>query len=224
MDGSSDDHPPVVTLAALYGAGGGAIGPRVADRLGVPYLARVVGGNDAAPRWGRGDEGAGPLDDEPRTPLERVTAGLGRLSTLTGGVGGSMERLDAREGEVRSRVEELLAEASRSGGVVLGRGGMVVLRSVPWALHVHLGGPPELRIARRMEHDGIDRATAEADQQAEDRARISYVRRVYGADGEDPGWYHLMLDSTALDDDTCVELIVAAAAARVRDPRPSPTI
>jgi hypothetical protein len=32
---------------------------------------------------------------------------------------------------------------SVSGGVALGRGGMVVLRDVPWALHVHLGGPPE---------------------------------------------------------------------------------
>jgi hypothetical protein len=31
-----------------------------------------------------------------------------------------------------------------------------------------------------------------------------------------------MLDSTALDLDTCVELIVTASEARVRDPRPSP--
>jgi cytidylate kinase len=41
-------------------------------------------------------------------------------------------------------------------------------------------------------------------------------------DGEDPSLYHLMLDSTALDIDTCVELIVTAAQARTRRPRPSP--
>ncbi len=101
---------------------------------------------------------------------------------------------------------------------------MVILRSVPWALHVHLGGPREARVAQRMALEGIDRATAEARQEAEDRARMSYVSRVYGVDGGDPALYHLMLDSTAIDVDTCVELIVIAARARTRHPRPSPPI
>ena len=48
----------------------------------------------------------------------------------------------------------------------------------------------------------------------EDRARIEYVRRAYGVDGMDPALYHLMLDSTALSLDACVELIVAASQAR----------
>ena len=33
---------PVVTLAALYGAGGTVVGPRVAERLGVPFLDRGI--------------------------------------------------------------------------------------------------------------------------------------------------------------------------------------
>lgn len=101
---------------------------------------------------------------------------------------------------------------------------MVVLRSVPWALHVHLGGPTQSRIAHGMALDGIERVTAEARQHAEDRARASYVRRAYGVDGGDPAWYHLMLDSTAVDHQTCVELIVTAAIARARDPRTSAPI
>jgi cytidylate kinase len=92
---------------------------------------------------------------------------------------------------------------------------MVVLLSVPWALHVHLGGPRDARIAWRMDLDGIDRETAEARQKAEDRTRMSYVRRVYGVDGEDPRLYHVMLDSTALSVDACVEIIVAASRDRV---------
>jgi len=75
-----------------------------------------------------------------------------------------------------------------------------------------------------MTSDGIDRATAEARQKAEDRSRIEYVQRVYGVDGLDPALYHLMLDSTALPVDTCVELIVTAARARTGHPRPSPPI
>ena len=70
----------------------------------------------------------------------------------------------------------------------------------------------------------VERSVAEKRQQVEDRARVGYVRRAYGADGLDPCWYHLILDSTAVDIDDCVEQIVAAARARVRHPRPSPPI
>ena len=35
---ASDDTQPLVTIAALYGAGGSVIGPRVAARLGVAFM------------------------------------------------------------------------------------------------------------------------------------------------------------------------------------------
>jgi cytidylate kinase len=99
---------------------------------------------------------------------------------------------------------------------------MVVLRSVPQALHVHLGGPAEARVQQRMALDGIDHATARRRCELTDRTRLRYVRSAYGIDGEDPSLYHLMLDSTAVDLDACVDLIVMAAQARTRQPRPSP--
>ena len=34
--------PAVVTLAALYGAGGSVVGTRVAERLGVAFLDRAI--------------------------------------------------------------------------------------------------------------------------------------------------------------------------------------
>ncbi len=164
------------------------------------------------------------VDEAPSRGMQRLTASLGRASTISGATGGSIEQLDAEVRSIRGQIEEFLARASISGGVAVGRGGMVILRSVPWALHVHLGGPREARVAQRMALEGIDRATAEGRQKAEDGARISYVSRVYGVDGTDPALYHLMLDSTALDVDTCVEVIVTAARARTRHPRASPPI
>jgi len=47
-----------------------------------------------------------------------------------------------------------------------------------------------------------------------DRARMAYVRHFYDADPRDPDLYHLMLDSTELPLETCVELILTAARAR----------
>jgi cytidylate kinase len=204
----------VVTLAALYGAGGSVVGPRVAERLGVPLLDRGIP-DAVAQQAGLPPEAVAGVDDEPRSAMDRLMASLGRSANSSGGTAGSIEHLDLQERAVRAHIEEFLARSSVSGGVAVGRGGMVVLRSVPWALHVHLGGPRESRLRQRMALEGIDRDTAEHRQRAEDSARRRYVRRAYGVDGDDSNLYHLMIDSTAIGLDTCVDLIVAASRARV---------
>lgn len=215
---SSRDLKPVVTLSALYGAGGSLVGPRVAERLGVPFLGREIP-DAVADRTGLSRAAVAVADETPQTGRERLISRLGRASTVSGGSAGSPEDLDLQERRLRGHIEEFLARATISGGVALGRGGMVVLRDVPSALHVYLRGPREARVRQGMAIEGIDREAAERRQKAEDKARIQYVRRAYGVDGEDPGMYHLMLDSTALDLDVCVELIVAASQARIRNPR-----
>jgi Cytidylate kinase-like family len=212
---------PVVTLAALYGAGGSVIGPRVAERLGVPFLDREIP-EAVAERTGLSTDAVAVVDEAPRSPGEKLISRLGRASTISGAATSPPDDLDLQERRLRGHFEELLARAGASGGVALGRGGMVVLRAVPLALHVYLGGPREARVRQAMTIEGVDRETAERRQKAEDKVRIGYVRRAYGVDGEDPRWYHLMLDSTALDLDVCVELIVAASDARMRDPRTTP--
>lgn len=221
MPPADSPHPPVVTVAALYGAGGSVVGPRVAERLGVAFLDREIPAA-AAVSAGVSDEAIAGVDDEPRSGVERLVDTLSRVTTTTGGAGGSVERLDLQERRLRAYIEQFLAESVVSGGVTIGRGGMVVLRSVPWALHVYLGGPREARLRQRMALEGIDRQTAERRQRAEDRSRIDYVSRAYGIDGTDPSHYHLMLDSTVLPLDTCVDLVVQAALARTREPNASP--
>ena len=202
----------MVTLAALYGAGGSVVGPRVADRLGVPFLDRGIP-EAVAKEAGLSDQAVDEIDEKPRSTTTRLVATLGRTATA-GGSEGSVDRLDLQERRLRSYIEEFLAESAASGGVALGRGGMVVLRDVPWALHVYLGGPVDARIEQAMRIDRIERDQAEREQKLEDRARIDYVQRAYGVDGTDSVLYHLTLDSTALELDACVELIVAASRAR----------
>jgi hypothetical protein len=210
-------HRPLVTIAALWGAAGSEIGERVADELGVAFVDRVIPETVAA-QTGLDEVAVDEASGGARTPLRRVVDVIGRATTGAGEVGGSFERLDVDDRNLRARVEALLARTCADGGVALGRGGMVVLRTVPWALHVYLSGPREGRIERRMATEGIDRPTAEAEQRREDRDRISYVRRAYGVDGEDPALYHLMLDTVALGVDTSVDLIVAAARRRCSSP------
>jgi Cytidylate kinase-like family len=220
-DGRHPRVPPVVTLAAYYGAGGHVVGPRVAERLGVAFLDRGIL-RAVAERMRLPEEAAEEYDEQRQEPrgIGRFLESLGRVP---GPYGTAVDDLHGDEARYRSETEGFLARASTSGGVLLGRGGMVVLRSVPHALHVMLGGPREARVTQAMILEGIDRSTAERRQDAHDRARVDYVRRLYGVDPDDPHLFHLRIDSTAVDLDTCVEVIVAASRSRATSGQPERT-
>ena len=51
-------------------------------------------------------------------------------------------------------------------------------------------------------------------RRATDRAREAYVQHFYRVDPRDASLYHLVIDSTAIPLDACVEMIVTAATAR----------
>ena len=117
---------------------------------------------------------------------------------------------------MQAHIEDFLARASASGGVILGRGGAVVLASVPGTLHVFLRGSHDARVKRVMDREHVDKETAEHRVGANDRARREYVRQRYGVDGEDPSLYHLVIDGCAFDEDSIVDFIVKASQLRLR--------
>lgn len=206
---------PVVTLAALYGAGGSVIGPRVAERLGVPFLDRAIP-SPVARRAGVPEVAVAQADDEPRARWNQVLDALGKASPPTA-ASGQLEQLDLEERKMHAEIERFLADASRTGGVVLGRGGAVVLASVEGALHVYLGGNRDARIQRVMQLQELTKESAARHVKAHDRARRDYVRSVYGIDGDNPTLYHLMIDAISLGVDLCVDLVVSASESLTRD-------
>jgi cytidylate kinase len=206
-------NPAVVTVAALHGARGSVVAPRVAERLGVRFLDRAIP-TSVAQRAGLPEEAVEAVDERPRSAADRLVWGLARVANSSTASERDPTRVEFEQRRLHGEIEEFLAHASLSGGVVLGRAGAVVLADVPGALHVYLGGPQEARIQAIVELEGVDRDTAEREVKAHDRARRNYVQGAYGVDGDDPSLYHLMLDATALDVDACVELIVAASKFR----------
>jgi cytidylate kinase len=80
---------------------------------------------------------------------------------------------------------------------------------------VRLFGPKAARIAQAARIENVDPPAARRLLPEVDRARAQYVRRLYCADIDDPGFYHLQIDSTALPLGTCASLITAAYEARV---------
>lgn len=216
--GPAADRSPVVTLAALHGTGGSVVGPQVAERLGVEFFDRAISAA-IAERSGLTEGAVAAVDDRPRRGVDRLVSNVARVANATTATGRPVELVDLEERRLRGEIEEFMARASRRGGVVLGRGGAVVLGSVPGALHVYLGGAREGRVEQVMESEHVDREIAERRVDANDRARREYVQEFYGVDGDDLSLYHLVLDAVALGVDGCVELIVLASNHRTGSER-----
>jgi cytidylate kinase len=201
--------PGVVTISAAYGASGSLIAPRLADRLGVPFVDRFV---SVALAHELATSGEGLHETErSATPTSKLLLYLARLPSVLGTPVPDLETLD-REQRLRRESDEMLQKLeSTTGAVVLGRAAAVVLSDRAAVLHVRLDGPADRRRTRAMAIEGIDEATARQRQAETDRARDLYVRRLYGRDAADLSLYHLWIDSTLVGVDACIDLLASAA-------------
>lgn len=193
----------VVTISASYGAGGSWVGPHVAEQLGCRFIDRAIP-VQVAERLAVPVAHAEAHDE---TAAPRFTRLLARLPNTSGVV-----VPEATKAEFCRETERLLLEAADEGDVVmLGRAAAIVLGDRPGAFHVRLDGPAEARVFQAMQIEQIDEDEARRRQRNSDRARTDYVKHFYRADPRDPSYYHLVLRSTELPLETCVELIVTAA-------------
>lgn len=210
----------VVTLSASFGSGGSVIGPAVAEQLDLPFLDRAIPVAVA-------EALAVPMsdvlahDERRASGFGRLFASLARAAALPDTEFGTVPSAaraslgDQPEQAFRDQTERVLHQiAETDGGVILGRAAAIVLRDQPGALHVRLDGPLEGRVQRAVGFERIDADQARKLAAETDRAREAYVKHFYKCDPRDARHYHLVLDSTALDLDTCAELIVSAARAR----------
>lgn len=204
---------PVVTISAPYGAGGSYIGPLLAERLGVPFVDRAIPVS-VSRRLDIPVDDAISREEVAQDTLTRWAAYFAPAVQLFGGMALGEQPLHDDEA-FRMATEEALREHAADGAVILGRAGAIVLREVPRAVHVRLHGPREGRIEQAMRLRGVDRETAERDLKSSDLAREAYVKTWYRADPADAHHYHLVIDSTRLPLDCCLEMIVTAVNTRM---------
>ena len=201
----------LVALSASYGAGGGRIGPALAQRLGVPFVDRAIPTAVAEELSVSLDDAVAHDEQSAPSFIERMLGGF--LGSDTGAPTPLPAQAMSGEDFRRATEEVLCRQADTGEGVILGRGGAVVLRDHPRALRVRLDGPVERRVRQAMRMQDVDQETARRTVRRLDRAHAAYLKQFYGVDVDDPTLYHLRIDSTAMPLDTCVELIVVAASA-----------
>jgi cytidylate kinase len=204
----------LVALSAAYGAGGSRIAPALAERLGVPFVDRAIPGA-VAERLSMPLDDAVAHDEQTSTSwIERMLGGF--LGSDTGAPAPMTAEIATGEDFRRATEEVLRRQAETGEGVILGRGGAIVLREDPRALRVRLHGPVQRRVAQAMRLQGVDEATARETIRRLDRTHSAYLKQFYGADIDDPSLYHLVIDSTVIPMEACVELIALATRSLIR--------
>lgn len=198
------DPPPVVTLFELYGAGAADVGVRVAEALGMPFHAQAFSSEE--------------LEDP--SALEQNAV----LATVLAVLGGAYRGLEGRDiVATQQQKHDLVAEnnrvvrqLARSGGVIVGRNGAVVLADRPNTLHVLLTGARQDRIERAARQADISADRAARRLEREDDVRAEMSKALYGWDPRQPDRYDLVLDTSRIPPAGAAEAIVHALRAVLR--------
>ena len=201
----------VVAISAAYGARSGQIGPALAQRLGVPFVDRVIAHRVAGRLDVSVDEAVKNWEPRPLSFVERMMSAFLGADTIApvGPPPDTVTPEDFRQATERA----VLEQAATGEGVILGRGCVAVLQQAPAVLRVRLTGPRDRRLEQAVKTSGLSESRARDTMDHLDRYHAEYLKQFYGVNIDDPTMYHLMIDATALDNDACVSLMVAASHA-----------
>jgi len=176
----------VVTISRQIGSLGFSIGKALADHLGYKLVWRELI-NQAAIRAGAPEVALAMIDE---------------LHLL--GISPSQDQCQ----EYNRAVELVLCELAHQGNVVIvGRGGQLVLKDHPEAVHVRIIAPLEVRVMRVVASRKVTTDAALAQIQATDRARRQYFQRFYQRNWDDPELYDLTINTGRIDAAIAVQII-----------------
>ncbi len=193
-----------ITVEREYGAGGGVIAKKLAERLGWKLWDQQLTCEIA--RVAKVDQSVVERMDE------RCDSLFYRLMKVF--MRGSMEQSLAVRGmdhfDADSMVEfmqrVISGAASEGNSVIVGRGAPFLLRHRPDTFHVFVYAPLEEKV-RRLREAGKSEDQALEEIENIDRQRVIFVRRYFRMEWPTRELYHLMLNSK-LGDEMVIETIL----------------
>jgi cytidylate kinase len=206
----------VITISRELASGGDQIADILCDQLGYCRVDKAV--------LSRIAEEAG-VDVEAVLRKERDVTSKphlisGQMTSLYGRAPGAFARQGDIDDQTYARIVRTTMEqyAEQGNAVIIGRGGQIVLRDWPSALHVHLYAPQEARIRRLRERSGISELDAKRQIQASDERKRMYIRNMHrNTNWKDLKHYHVTINTGYIAPETAAHLIIEAARHREAD-------
>ncbi len=104
----------------------------------------------------------------------------------------------------------ILELATQGNTLIVGRGSQFLLHGAPRTLHIYVFAPRHSRIENVMRRFQVDRTRATELIEQRDYDYDSYLRRYYGADGSQPGLYHLLINTGLFSFELAANLVQQA--------------
>ncbi len=227
---------PVITINGVIGSGTLEIGHMVAQNMGINYVDRYIF-SEAARLVGspigqmiEKEQRVIPFREKVarfmQTVLERsAVAGAGAEPYFGRGI----EMLPAEaytelvsDAASTSAVHDrafieattsVIKDLAAAGDVVIiGRGSNMILADTPGVVHVGLVAPMDVRIDTMAKREMFNPEEARAYSEELENARVTFYRKFFRINANDPTKYHLMLNIGRISQSTAAEIIGHASA------------
>ena len=202
-----------ITVEREYGAGGGAIAKKLAERLGWKLWDHALTCEIA--RLARVEQ----------TAVERMDERCDSLfySLMKVFMRGSMEQSLADQRMAHFDADAMVefmqrvvsGAASEGNSVIVGRGAPFLLRGRADAFHVFVYAPLDEKI-RRLCQEGKTEAEAVDEIANVDRQRVIFVRKYFGMEWPTRELYHMMLNSKVGDEAVIGTILNQIADVKIR--------
>jgi len=203
----------VITISRQLGSGGDEIAGLVCAQLGYQRFDKKTMAQIGAELGMTGaivDRAAASTQIGPRSLIERWLGNyenpLGDPSSWTFGA-----RSDARVGLSVVDLRKLIEAGYEKGNVIIvGRGGMAALQDKRDVLHVRIVAPPEVRIKRVQQREGITEEEARQRVDWRDRTDVEWIKRYFDLDSHEPGLYDLLINTRNITPQVAAGMILDA--------------
>jgi CMP/dCMP kinase len=193
-----------ITLEREYGAGGGVIARKLADRLGWKLwdqaltceIARVAQVDQAIVER---------MDERCDSLFYRLMKVFMRGSMEQSVPIRGMDHFDA-DSMVEFMQRVISGAAAEGNSVIVGRGAPFLLRGYPDTFHVFVYAPVDEKI-RRLRQAGKSETEAADEIASVDRQRVIFVRKYFGMEWPTRELYHLMINSK-VGDEVVIDTII----------------
>lgn len=190
--------PParIVTVSREHGSRGAHFAMILAEKLGYQLIHKEIVDAICASSGYR-KRIVASLDERYRSRLEMM------MDSIFSGQ--MMDHSDY----MRNLAQVVLSMARLGGVVLVGRGGNFILGPAR-GFHIRFVSPVNNRIANLVKYRGVTEKEAAADIERLDDERRELMRKVFGADIDDPHHYDMMVNTAFVDIENWIDPALAA--------------
>lgn len=199
-----EQQQPMITISREFGALGGEVGRRVAERLSIGFHSQEIV-HEVAKRQDVRRQVVESLDERIQSRLETWIDDLMVLRRFT------------QSDYLHGLSETVLALARSRSGVIVGRGGHLILEPRR-TLRVRTYAPLEFRVQFIADRDGMSLEEARKKILRVDEERRTFFERHFQSDITSPHQFDLLLNTAEMSLDECALVVSELFKKRFDEP------